>query len=314
MKLKISKLSPAAEKKRVVNIVLKAAIYLFLLDLAYVFLYPVLYMVVTSLKSPQDILDSSVTWLLNTFYTDNYGLAWSTLDYPRHFLNTMIVVVFSTLGHVLSCSYTAYGFARFDFYGKKLMFICLLLSIIVPPQAIIIPIYMAMAGINLSSGFLPIILPAWLGFGLKGALFIFVFRQFYLSLPPSLEEAASIDGCGPIKTFCSIALPSSRSSIVVCVVLSIVWHWNDYFEPSIYITQTDDYLLPMLLPKLLQMIESAGGGTEFAGMATDAAENLFTEGVVMAATFIVILPVFIMYMFMQKKFVQGIERTGLTGE
>lgn len=314
VKLKRSRLSPAAEKKKAVNIVLKIAIYLFLLDLAYVFLYPVLYMVVTSLKSPQDILDSSVTWLINSFYTENYKLAWSTLSYPRHFLNTMIVVVFSTLGHVLACSYAAYGFARFDFYGKRFMFVCLLLSIIVPPQAIIIPIYMAMAGLNISSGFLPIILPAWLGFGLKGALFIFVFRQFYLSLPQSLEEAASIDGCGPIKTFYRIALPSSRSSIVVCVVLSIVWHWNDYFEPSIYITQTDDFLLPMLLPGLLQRIESAGGGTEFAGMATDVAENLFTEGVVMAATFIVILPVFIMYMFMQKKFVQGIERTGLTGE
>lgn len=314
MKIKHSRLSASAGKKRIFGTAAKVFIYLFLLDLAYVFLYPVLYMIITSLKSPEDILDSSVTWLINSFYTDNYSLAWSTLSYPQHFVNTLIVVVFATAGHVFSCSYVAYGFARFEFYGKKLMFILLLLSIIIPPQVIIIPIYMMLAGINLSSGFLPIILPAWLGFGLKGALFIFVFRQFYLSLPLSLEEAAAIDGCGPIKTFYSIALPSSRSSIVVCVVLSIVWHWNDYFEPSIYITQQKDYLLPMLLPGLLSLIESAGGGAEMSAATDTASLMLYTEGVVMAATFLVIVPVFIMYIFLQKQFIQGIERTGLTGE
>lgn len=298
--------------KRAVPVLFKAAIYLLLLDLAYVFLYPVLYMVVTSLKSPQDILDSSVTWLINSFYWENYTSAWTTLEYPTHFIKTVLLVTVCTLGHIVSCSYIGYGFARFDFIGKRFLFILLLLSIIIPPQTIIIPIYMALSGIDFSGGLLPIMLPTWLGFGLKGGLFIFIFRQFYLSLPPSLEEAASIDGCGPIKTFFKIVLPSSRSSIIVCLVLSIVWHWNDYFEPSVYITQHEDYLLPMLLPELLNMIEQSGGGAAIGGFAETA--NLYTEGVVMAATFIVILPVFLMYTFLQKQFMQGIERSGLTGE
>lgn len=297
---------------RVLPIVLKVAIYLLLFDLAYVFLYPVLYMVVTSLKSPQDILDSSVTWLINSFYWENYSSAWTTLEYPSHFVRTVLLVTICTLGHIVSCSYIGYGFARFDFIGKKFLFLLLLLAIIIPPQTIIIPIYMALSGIDFSGGLLPIILPTWMGFGLKGALFIFIFRQFYLSLPPSLEEAASIDGCGPIKTFFRIALPSSRSSIVVCLVLSIVWHWNDYFEPSVYITQHENYLLPMLLPDLLNMMEQGGGGVSIGGFAETA--NLYTEGVVMAATFMVILPVFLMYTFLQKQFMQGIERSGLTGE
>lgn len=311
--MKIKKVSlPNLSAKRVTPIVLKAAVYLLLLDLAYVFLYPVLYMIVTSLKSPQDILDSSVTWLINSFYWENYSSAWTTLEYPAHFIRTVLLVTVCTLGHIVSCSYIGYGFARFDFFGKKLLFVLLLLAIIIPPQTIIIPIYMALSGIDFSGGLLPIILPTWMGFGLKGALFIFIFRQFYMSLPPSLEEAASIDGCGPIKTFFRIALPSSKSSIVVCLVLSIVWHWNDYFEPSVYITQHENYLLPMLLPDLLNMMEQGGGGTAIGGFAETA--NLYTEGVVMAATFMVILPVFLMYTFLQKQFMQGIERSGLTGE
>ncbi len=311
--MKIKKLSlRSVHKNRVLQTVLRAAVYLLLLDLAYVFLYPVLYMVVTSLKSPTDILDSSVTWLISEFYWENYSFAWETLEYPTHFLRTVLLVAVCVSGHVVSCSYIAYGFARFDFIGKKFLFLLLLLSIIIPPQTIIIPMYMALSGIDFSGGLLPIMLPTWLGFGLKGALFIFVFRQFYLSLPPSLEEAAAIDGCGPIKTFFKIILPSSRSSVMVCVVLGIVWHWNDYFEPSVYITQRKNYLLPMLLPELLNMIEKSGGGTDMSGFAETA--NLYTEGVVMAATFIVILPVFLMYTFLQKQFMQGIERSGLTGE
>ncbi len=306
------RLQNCISKKKAVSLIIRAFTYLLLLDLAYVFLYPVLYMVVTSLKSPQDILDSSVTWLINTFYWENYSFAFKTLEYPAHFIRTVLLVVLCVAGHIISCSYVAYGFARFDFVGKKFLFLLLLLSIIIPPQTIIIPMYMALSGVDFSGGLLPIILPTWLGFGLKGALFIFVFRQFYLSLPPSLEEAAAIDGCGPIKTFFKIILPSSRSSVMVCAVLGIVWHWNDYFEPSVYITERKNYLLPMLLPELLNMIEKSGGGAEMGSFAETA--DLYTEGVVMAATFMVILPVFVMYAFLQKQFMQGIERSGLTGE
>jgi len=289
--------------------IIRFAAYVLLIDLSFVFLYPFLYMVVTSLKSPQDILDVSVNWLPSGVYLNNYKLAFETLNYPLTLLRTVLFVLACTAGHILSCSFVGYGFARFKFTGKNLLFILLLLSIIVPIQTIIIPQYILFAKTGLLRPYLPMVLPSWLGFGLSGGLFVFIFRQFYLTLPRSLEEAAAIDGCGIIPTFFRIAFPSSKSPIMVCLVLSLVWHWNDYFEPLIYITRKEHYLLPMLLPGIYSLMfrkEQDIPGQEL--------NNMFTESVVLAATFMVVLPLLVTYIFLQKKFVQGVERSGITGE
>lgn len=296
-------------KLTVPKVLLKICLYVLLVDLVYTFMYPFLYMLVTSIKSPNDILDVTVNWIPNSVYFQNYRLSWEILNYIPRFLGTVFVTLVATVGHVFSCSYVAYGFARFDFKGKKIAFILLLLFIIVPVQTIIIPRYILYGSIGLSTTAVPLWLPTLFGYGLQGGLFIFIFRQFFLSLPKSLEEAASIDGCGPLGTFFKIALPSSRSSIMVVIVLSLVWHWNDYYEPSIYITSQDDMLLPMMLPRVYELMN---GSVSFdAGTNMD---SVFTEGVAMAATTLTVLPIFIAYMFLQKKFVQGVERSGITGE
>lgn len=290
-------------------ILAKIFLYVLLINISFVFIYPFFYMIMTSLKSPQDISDITVGWVLNSLHVNNYVLAESTLEYPGALLRTVILVVLCTLGHIVSCSFVGYGFARFEFKGKGAFFLLLLLSIIIPTQTIIIPLYILYSAGGMIGTYLPMILPTWFGFGLSGGLFIFIFRQFYLSLPKSLEEAASIDGCGPISAFFRIAFPSSTSSVMVCLVLSLVWHWNDYFEPNIYITERADYLLPMLLPGLYSIMN--GAGNDGTG---DALNTVFTEGVAMAATALVVIPVLIMYVFLQKKFVQGVERSGITGE
>lgn len=290
--------------------VLKLLLYILLFDLTYTFLYPFLYMLVTSIKSPDDILDVTVNWIPNTVYLKNYIRSWEILDYPSRFLNTFLITAVATLGHVFSCAYVGYGFARFKFFGKRMAFVLLLLSIIVPVQTIIIPRYLLFGAVGLSTTSVPLWLPALFGYGLQGGLFIFIFRQFFLSLPRSLEEAAEIDGCGAMGTFFRIALPTSKSSIMVVLVLSIVWHWNDYYEPSIYITNQDHFLLPMMLPNLYSLMNGAGMTEE---TATDLA-NSFTEGTAMAATALTVLPIFVIYMFLQRKFVQGVEKSGITGE
>ena len=284
-------------------------LYVLLINLAFVFLYPFFYMIVTSFKSPEDIQDITVNWLLNTLHFDNFRLSFSMLEYPAALLRTVVLVLACSVGHVLSCSFVGYGFARFNFRGKGFFFVLLLMSIIVPMQTIIVPMYMLFAAVGLQSSALAIIIPTWFGFGLSGGIFIFLFRQFYLSLPRSLEEAAAIDGCGIIGTFFKIAFPASRSSLVVCWVLSLVWHWNDYFEPSIYITERSQFLLPMQLPGLYDLMNSGASDT-----LTGVADNMYTEGVAMAATTLVVLPVLIMYFFLQKQFVLGVERSGITGE
>ena len=294
------------------GLLIRVALYVLLVDLSVVFIYPFLYMVVTSLKSPQDIMDISVNWLLNGFHWNNYRLAFETLEYPATLFRSVLFTSVCTLGHILSCSFVGYGFARFRFKGKSLFFLFLLLSIIVPVQTIIIPQYVLFANTGLLGPYLPMALPSWLGFGLSGGMFVFIFRQFYISLPRSLEEAAGIDGCGIVSTFFRIALPSSRSSVMVCLVLSLVWHWNDYFEPLIYITQRKHYLLPMLLPGIYALMYRGQDTIETGGQ--EALSSIFTEAVVLAATFLVVLPLLVAYIFLQKKFVQGVERSGITGE
>ena len=306
---RISNLNTGRLKQVVPKTVLKICLYVLLFDLVYTFLYPFLYMLITSIKSPNDIMDVTVNWVPNSVYWQNYRLSFEILDYIPRFIRTAFVTLVATLGHVFSCSYVAYGFARFEFKGKKAAFVLLLLFIIIPVQTIIIPRYILYGLIGISTTATPLWLPTLFGYGLQGGLFIFIFRQFFLSLPKSLEEAASIDGCGPLGTFFRIALPSSRSSIMVVIVLSLVWHWNDYYEPSIYITSQDELLLPMMLPRVYELMN---GSVSFD--AGTNMENVFTEGVAMAATTLVVLPIFIAYMFLQKKFVQGVERSGITGE
>lgn len=295
-------------KHKLPGIILKVLLYVFLFDLVYTFVFPFLYMLVTSIKSPDDILDSTINWIPSTVFLKNYKVSYELLDYFRRFFNTSLVTVLCTVGHIFSCAFVGYGFARFDFYGKKYAFTLLILSIIIPIQTIIIPRYLLFGAIGLSSSSVALWLPTFLGFGLQGGLFIFIFRQFFLSLPKSLEEAAFIDGCGPVKTFFKIALPSARSSIMVVLVLSMVWHWNDFYEPGIFIVNQDDFLLPMMLPELYSLINGS------AAVPGGEIENVFTEGTAMAATTLTVLPIFIVYMFLQKKFVQGIEKSGITGE
>lgn len=285
--------------------------YIFLIDLSVVFLYPFLFMIVTSFKSPTDIMNSTITWVISQFYYPNYTSAFSSLHYIEDSVKTVLYCAFSTLGHIMVCSFVGYGFARYKFKGKTLFFMMLILAMVVPLQTIIIPEYLLYAKLGMSSGFGPLVIPTWFGFGLKGALFVFIFRQFYLSLPKSLEEAAAVDGCTPIETFFKIAFPSSIPPIIVSIVLSVVWHWNDYYEPSIYLGDETQMLLPMRLPRIFSAMEMVSID---ADSLLGISEGLYTKGVAMAATFLCVLPILIFYLFFQKQFRQGIENSGITGE
>ena len=181
-------------------------------------------------------------------------------------------------------------------------------SIIVPVQTISVPLYMLYSNLDWIGSYLPLIVPTFLGMGLNGGLFIFLFRQYYLRLPSSLEEAASIDGCNEYGTFFRIILPSTGSTMIVCFILSFVWHWNDFFEPGLYINSTKKYLLPQMLPAMYDFFEKMDVNTtqESLEMALK-----YHTGVIMAGTLICVIPLLVLFLFFQNKFMQGIERTGL---
>jgi multiple sugar transport system permease protein len=292
------------------HVVLRIGFYILLCDLAFVFIFPFIHMIITSLKSPSDLVDITVKWLPNSLDLDNYRIAFNALAYKQYFINSVIITTLGTLGHVLACSFIAYGFARYDFPGKNILFPIVIFTLIVPIQSIIFPLYIQYSKLGWLNTYIPLTLPTYFGFGLRGGLFIFLYRQFFMGLPYEMEEAARIDGCGSFSIFWRIVLPISKSSMLVSTVLSMVWHWNDYFEPSIYLTKPLMSMLPSRLPGLYSMLSAE----QVAEQLTDGSQIIYNEAMVLAATFLVIVPILIVYSILQRKFMEGVERSGLTGQ
>lgn len=290
--------------------------YVLLIGLAFVFLYPFLYMLITSVMTNSDLNSTSVTWIPTEFKFENYALALDLIDGKRYARNSAMVTIVATVGHVISCSFIGYGFARYNFPGKKILFTFVILAFIVPIQTLIIPLYLNYSRLDWLNSYKPILIPSFFGFGLKGALYIFLFRQFYLTVPRSLEEAARIDGCGFMKTYWKIVFPLAKATIVVAIVLSVVWHWNDAYEPGIYIASPKLAFLP---PKLNNIIAAANALPDeqaeiMRSMGLADGEDTLNNAVVMAGAAIISAPILVFFAFAQKQFMQGIERSGITGE
>ena len=297
----------AASKSK--KIVVRVFYYLVLCSLSFVFLYPFITMVVTSLMSDSDLLNITVKWLPSGFRWSNFKIAMEQLSYWRYLKNSLIIAGVATVGHVVSCSFIGYGFARYNFKFKGVCFALVILSMLVPVQTLIFPLYIQYSKMRWIDTYLPLLVPAFLGYGLNGAFFIFLFRQFFMGLPKEMEEAARIDGCGAFRTFFKIMLPMSKSSILVATVLSFVWHWNDYFEPNIYIRTAGKRVLPSRLPGLYALMDTE----DAMDLVMEEDGFTFNKAMLMAGTFLVILPVLIVYAFLQRKFMEGVERSGLTG-
>ena len=171
---------------------MRAGIYLVMAGLAFIFLYPFLYLMVTSLKSAVDLQDATVNWVPNAFVFSNFSTAFGLMDYPQTFLNSILISLLGTIGHVFSCSFVAYGLSRFRFAGSNLVFALVVFTIIVPVQVVIIPQYVMFATFGVTDTWLPVVLPTFFGLGLRGGLFIFVFRQSFQGLPFALEDAAKM--------------------------------------------------------------------------------------------------------------------------
>lgn len=305
-----------ANSTGVKQVLIRVVMYLLLLGLAFVFLYPFLYMAANSLMSNSDLNSSSVSWLPTEIKFENYAIATQLIDGTKFAWNSLVVTIAASFGHIIACSFIGYGFARYNFPMKNLLFAFVILSFIVPTQTIIIPLYLTYSNLKWLDSFIPLILPTFFGFGLRGALYIFLFRQFFLTVPKSLEEAARIDGCGFMKTYWKIVFPLAKATLVVALVLSVVWHWNDSYEPGLYITSTSKAFLP---PRLNAIIAAASALPDqqqemLRNLGLQDGEDTLNNAVVMAGAMIISAPVLIFFAFAQKQFMQGIERSGITGE
>ena len=291
------------------KLIVRLVVYVLLLNVAYVFLFPFIYMLITSIKSPRDLADYTINWIPRAIHTENYKIAFGVLNYFYYFKNSVIITVVAMVGHIASGSFVGYGFARYKFPGSGVLFAVVILGLIVPIQTLIIPMYMLYSKLELLNSYLPILLPTFFGYGLRGGLYIFIFRQFFIRLPYELEDAAKIDGCSFIGTFRKIVLPISQPAILVSCILGMVWHWHDYYEPSIFIRKA--HLLPLtsMLPRIFEMLQGMEEDLEM--LVEEEMMLMYNDAMAMAATVLVILPILIIFMIVQRFFIQGVERTGL---
>ena len=295
--------------------------YVFLIAFSYTLLYPLIYIVVNSLKGAVDYYDPAVVWVPKQLSLYNFELAIKTMDFWGSLISTFYNEIVAAIIEIASCAVAAYGLARFNFKGKFIFKTMMILSILVPTVMIIIPSYvnfryMDFMGILKFLGGIfgkeirpsiintPMVfwMPSLLGVGLKGGLFIYIYSQFFKGLPKEFEEAAWLDGAGPWKTFLRVIVPASSNSIITVSLFAIVWHWNDYYLAQMYLSS--DFPVSVQLANITS-------NTSFVSQ-TGLGEIIFGP-LIMAGSFLCIIPLVIFYLIMQKRFIASIATSGIVG-
>ena len=280
-------------------------------------------MVSRSIIAPTDAIDPTIVWIPNNISFDNIKIAFKAMEYGETFLRTIGVQIISGCIEVLTCAIIAYGFARFDFPCRNLLFFLVLVTMIVPSQAIIVPLYLNYHNLDflgimglihkfggpdlriniLNTGW-TFYLPSIFGVGLKSGLFIFIYRQFFKGFPRELEEAASIDGAGPIKVLFFILFPSSGVAFLCVFVFSLIAHWNDYYLSVMFFSE--NYPLAVRLSDI-------GTFIKFGGYSDVSLSNEAISNIAITACFLFLIPILFVYLVLQRKFIESVESVGIVG-
>ncbi len=295
---------------------------------SYIILHPIILMISKSFMQQRDVFDNSVLWIPKHFTLDNMKVAIQTMKYGQSLLNTVMIALISTVLQTIPCMMAGYAFARFDFKFKGILFAIVLLTIIVPPQQFMTPLYLHMSqfdifgiikainngkALNLTSTYIPYFLMSMTGFGLRNGLFIFLFRQSFRGIPRETEEAAMIDGASQFRVFWQIMLPSSVTILVTVMLFSFVWQYNDTYYSGLFLSDI------RTLPQAYGLFDAAMTGWN----GDNTVNNLLSQYVLddpkvlsllrNSAMLLILAPLLIVYSFAQKYFIQSIERSGLVG-
>ncbi len=284
-----------------------AVLYALLIAIGFVYLQPLLFMFVTSIKSPSDLLNPMVQWVPTEFYMGNYDKAFRVLEYSDTLLASVLISTIPSLLQTFVASIVGYGLARYRFWGKPFVFLLLLATFIIPPQNTVIPQMLTYRDLGLLGNPLALILPAVMGQGYRSAIFVLIFYQSYISLPKVLEESARLDGASDLRIFFSVAIPSALPAYIVSFIFSTVWYWNETFLTVIFL-DGGVTTLPMQLSRFALAYEN---------LYPPGTVNIFdrlNEAVKMSGTFLNILPLLVLYFVLQRWFVESVEMTGITGE
>jgi multiple sugar transport system permease protein len=283
-----------------------------ILGICYVILYPLIVKIPSSFMREVDMFDKTVQFVPRVLHWENYKVVWEHMKYPTAFWNSLkLTLVVSTI-QLAACTFIGYGFARFKFWGQSVLFAAVVFTLVVPPQMIMIPLYLNFRyftffgllpepGINLLGSYWPFVLTALTGTGLRNGLFIYIMRQFFRGMPKGLEEAAYIDGAGPIRTFLRVMLPNAKPAMITVFLFAFVWQWNDYFFTSIYMGNAE------VLPVMLEGV--AFDVMKTANYISDNYRSILNN----TGMVLFIAPLLILYTVLQRYFIEGVERTGIVG-
>jgi multiple sugar transport system permease protein len=272
----------------------QAILWVVLLGGAVLMLVPFVWLVRSALMSDNQIFVAPPEWLPNPIAWSNFSGALTAQPFLRYFANTMVIEVFVVTGTVLTCSLAAFSFARLRWRGRNLVFGLLLTGVMLPYAVTLIPTFVMWGYLGFLDTFVPLTVPAWFAGAGGGVFNIFLLRQFFLTIPFELDEAAYIDGATPWKVFWTIVLPNAKPAIVVVVIFTFIGVWNDFLGPLLYLSDESHFTLAQ-------------------GLATFQSTYTAQWGYLMAASLVVILPIIVLFFALQRYFVEGVTLTGVKG-
>lgn len=264
--------------------------YALLTGLGILFALPFLWMLSASLKVEADIWIYPPEWIPDPALWSNYPEALALMKFPQLLYNTLVITGLSMIGTLLSCTWVVYGFARFRFPGRDFFFVLLLATLMLPAQVTLIPLFILFRELNWLNTFLPLIVPAFFG----NAFFIFLLRQFFMTIPTELDDAAKIDGCSYIGIWWRILLPLTKPALATVAIFVFIGNWNEFLGPLIYLNDESKFTLTL-------------------GLATFRGVYSTQWAYLMAASVVVLLPCLVVFFLAQRQFVEGITFAGLQG-
>lgn len=282
------------------NLLMTILQIILIVGISYVILSPVIGIVAQSFFSDADSANPMVYTIPIEGTLERYTTVITQMDYFRTLGNTLIYTIALTLIQVLICSMVGYGFARFDFPLKKLLFGCVVLMIVIPNHTIMLPQYMTFRSMGLMSEATPMYILTLFGTGLRAGLFIYIFNQFFRGLPKEIEEAAFVDGAGTWYTYFRIMLVNAMPAVITVTVFSLVWQYTDSFYSQLFRIPTD-----MLLAKRLSTLQNNIQAN--LKIMNVRIQRLYVD----AGVVLTILPLLILYLLLQRRFIEGVERSGI---
>ena len=289
--------------------VYKTFLYLILIGISFIYLYPILRLLSMSLMTLEDLNDVQRNWIPSKFYYQNYNVAIQLLKYLPAIKDSLIISVIPSLISVVSSSLVGYGLGVYNFKGRKLILVLLLITFVVPTILTSLPTYVIYQKFGLLNSLSAFIVPAIFGFGIRQSLFILIFFQFFRILPRELFESAEIDGASQFRIFLTIAIPLTLTAFLICFLYSFVWYFNETTLVTMYFPGK---YVP--LSKSISSLENKIADLSSKGAGTGEGAEIYNKGTLFSGILLSIMPLIVVYAVCQKWFVEGVDKSGIAGQ